>query len=182
MTTIDAMEIYVLKSGVRYGPYSQEELQKQLKRGFFAPQDFASYDQDQGWIPITEVPGIVSRGFAVEIDPENNLLVIRYFGRVESAAVEQCLARVRAELEKLETGFLLLADLTELDSMDPACVPSLEKIMEACNEKGVSAIARVVPDPKRDIGLQILSQFHYGANVSIVTCVTMDEAMSRLGL
>ena len=66
--------------------------------------------------------------------------------------------------------------------MDVACVPHIEKIMELCDEKKVSAVVRVIPDPKRDIGLQIMSHFHYGADVRIMTCANMDEAMACLSV
>jgi anti-anti-sigma regulatory factor len=178
--TLEAMQIYVLKTGLRYGPYSLEELQEQFEGGVFGAEDFASCDESESWTPIHEVPGIGSNNFAVETDPENNLLVIRYSGCVDAAAVEQCLSGVRAALQKIESDFQLLADFTELHSMDVACVPYIEEIMELCDEKGVSAVVRVIPDPTRDIGLQIMSHFHYGAGVRIMTCASMDEAMARL--
>ena len=178
----DAMQIHVLKGGLRYGPYSQEELRGQVESGLFTGKDFASYDNSTTWLPISEVPGMSSDAFAVETDRENNLLVIRYYGRVGPAIVERCLGRVRVALEEMKPGFELLADLTELESMDPACVPQVEKIMRLCNEKGVSAIVRVIPEPQRDIGLQIMSHFHYDPNVRITTCTIMDEAMARLSI
>jgi anti-anti-sigma regulatory factor len=174
------MQIYVLKAGLRYGSYSVEELQQQLEHGVFRPQDFASCDESKSWIPIGAVPGIEPPVFAVEVDETKNLLIIRYRGRVSAAAVARCLERVRTALSKLETGFQLLADLTELESMEVACISHIETIMELCDEKGVSAVVRVIPDPKRDIGLQIMSHFHYAAGVRIVTCTSTDEAMRRL--
>ena len=36
------------------------------------------------------------------------------------------------------------------------------KIMDALAEKNVASVTRVMPDPHKDIGLNILSQFHYG--------------------
>jgi hypothetical protein len=176
------MQIWVLKAGLQYGPYSQEALREQIERGVFTGKDFASYEDTITWLPINEVPGMSSNVFAVETDRENNLLVIRYYGRIDPAIVERCLLRVRTALEEMEPGFELLADFTELESMDPACIPYVEKIMRLCNEKGVSAIVRVIPDPKRDIGLQIMSHFHYDPNVRIMTCPIMDEAMARLSV
>jgi hypothetical protein len=41
-------------------------------------------------------------------------------------------------------------------------------------------VVRVIPDPARDIGLQIMSLFHYGHDVRIVTCATLDEAQRAL--
>jgi len=69
-----------------------------------------------------------------------------------------------------------LGDLTELQSMDVACAPHIEKAMDICNEKGASMVVRVIPDPHRDIGLQIMSYFHYSGDVQIVTCETLAQA------
>jgi hypothetical protein len=112
----------------------------------------------------------------LEVDQPKNLLVIRYIGAVGPDEVERVLGEMRAGLAKLESGFRLLADLTDLESMDVACAPFIEKAMDLCNEKGASIVVRVIPDPHRDIGLQIMSYFHYSADVRIVTCETLAEA------
>ena len=118
---------------------------------------------------------------AIEVDQPKNLLVIRYRGAIASDEMERGLEEVRAALTKLNIGFRLLGDLTELQSMDVSCAPFIEKAMDLCNEKGVSIVVRVIPDPHRDIGLQIMSIFHYGSGVQIVTCETLDEAAELLG-
>jgi hypothetical protein len=41
-------------------------------------------------------------------------------------------------------------------------------------------VVRVIPDPQKDIGLNILSLFHYRRRVRIVTCKTLAEAMKAL--
>ena len=64
--------------------------------------------------------------------------------------------------------------------MDVTCVPHLENIMERCDEKGVSAVVRIIPDPKRDIGLQIMSYFHYSGDVKIVACENLSDATKIL--
>lgn len=56
-----------------------------------------------------------------------------------------------------------------LESMDLACSPLIGSIMETCNASGVSEMVRIIPNPRRDIGLQIMSSFHYGNDVRIVT-------------
>jgi hypothetical protein len=86
------------------------------------------------------------------------------------------LEQIRNGLAKLQRGFRLLADLTELQSMDVGCAPFIEKAMDMFNEKGASMVVRVIPDPHRDIGLQIMSIFHYGGDVQILTCQTLAEA------
>lgn len=117
---------------------------------------------------------------ALEIDPPQNLLVIRYRGSVGPDETARGLEEVRAALFQLQSGFRLLADLTELQSMNVACAPFIEKAMDLCNKKGASTVVRVIPDPTRDIGMQIMSLFHYGGDVRIVTCETLDEARAIL--
>ena len=41
---------------------------------------------------------------------------------------------------------------------------------------GVAEVVRVIPDPQKDIGLNILSVFHYSRRVRIVTCESLAEA------
>ena len=38
------------------------------------------------------------------------------------------------------------------------------------------------PDPRKDIGFKVMSLFHYGHDVPIVTCETLDEAQKKLDL
>jgi hypothetical protein len=117
---------------------------------------------------------------AIEVDQPKNLLVIRYRGAIASAELERGLEEVRAALAILTTGFRLLGDLTELQSMEVSCAPFLERIMDLCNKKGVTTVVRVIPDPHLDIGLQIMSIFHYGSTVRIVTCETLANAFKAL--
>jgi hypothetical protein len=129
---------------------------------------------------MSEPNGSSPKAFTTERDGAANLLVIRYRGHVGAEEVERCAEEVLGHLESVEPGFKLLADLTALERMDISCVPHLENIMKVCNEKGVATVARIVPDPKRDIGLQIMSYFHYGPGVRVVTCETSEEAMEAL--
>jgi anti-anti-sigma regulatory factor len=117
---------------------------------------------------------------AIEVDQPKNLLVVRYRGLIGSGEMQGSLDQIQAGLAKLESGFRLLADLTDLESMDVACAPFIEKAMDLCNEKGASLVVRVIPDPHRDIGLQIMSYFHYSGDVRIVTCETLAEAAKIL--
>ncbi len=118
--------------------------------------------------------------FTTETDQSQNLLLIRYRGHVTAEEAQRCLEEVPGTLGNLGPLFRVLVDLTELRSMDVSCAPYLEKIMDLCNVKGVSAVVRVIPDPKRDIGLQIMSSFHYGSGVHIATCESLSEAMNIL--
>jgi GYF domain 2 len=174
------MQFYVSKDGQRYGPYSLDELRHEVLANAFRPENFASSDNGQTWEPIGAIPGIGPLVYAVEADTANNLLVIRYRDRVGSPDVERCALEVSKALTSLKPAFRLLADFTDLESMDAACATHLRHIMQLCNEKEVSAVVRVIPNPQRDIGLRIMSFFHYGPEVHIVTCATLDEAREIL--
>jgi anti-anti-sigma regulatory factor len=174
------VKIYVLKEGLRYGPYSISELEQEVDAGMFKPEHFASNDDCHSWNRISRLPEFVSRFFTVDIDEAPNLLIIRYRGRVSRSDVERCGEEVRRALPKLSRGFSLLADFSELEKMDMSCASVVAEIMDLCNESGVATVVRVIPQPKRDIGLQIMSLFHYRNDVEIGTCTSMDEALTIL--
>jgi hypothetical protein len=53
-------------------------------------------------------------------------------------------------------------------------------MMDLCNKQGAARVVRVIPDPHKDIGLNILSLFHYGRKVRISTYQTLAEALQAL--
>ena len=118
--------------------------------------------------------------FSAQADKEKNLLTIRFSGRVGVEEVKRSGEEVAALVDGLTVGFQLLADLTGLEEMDTACAPVIARTMDLCNRKGVRRIVRVIPDPSKDIGLNILSVFHYSRRVKMVTCETLDEALKIL--
>ena len=118
--------------------------------------------------------------FKIEFDQPRDLLIIRYSDHVGPDETERALEEMRLALANIERGFRLLADLTALQSMDVLCAPHIESAMDMCNGKGVTDVVRIIPDPRKDIGMQIMSYFHYGGDVRIVTCETADEAMNFL--
>ena len=52
------MEVYLLKEGERFGPYSPEQVEGCLSTGEFSESDLAFFDGCDGWVPVTQVPGI----------------------------------------------------------------------------------------------------------------------------
>ena len=52
------MEVYLLKEGQRFGPYSPEEVKSLLDAGDFSESDLAFFDGCDGWVSITLVPGV----------------------------------------------------------------------------------------------------------------------------
>jgi anti-anti-sigma regulatory factor len=115
-----------------------------------------------------------------EIDEAKNLLTVSYTGIVDAQQTARCAKECEIAVQKLRTGFRLMTDLSGLERMDPACVTSMKRMMDLCDKAGVELVVRVIPDPHKDIGLNILSLFHYRKQVRIVTCQTLDEARKVL--
>ena len=118
--------------------------------------------------------------YSVESDRSKQLLVISAAGRVTKKEVESVALRVREMMKEVTPGFRVLTDFRWLERMDPAAAVPLAEIMDALAEKGVAAVVRVIPDSHKDIGLNILSQFHYGPQIKLATFESLAEALSAL--
>ena len=119
--------------------------------------------------------------FRIEAEKLNNLLKIQFSGNVNAKETQAGLELLRSSLGELSAGFRLLSDLTGLVTMETGCTLHIRQAMDWCNEKGVNLVVRIIPDPHLDIGLNILSIFHYRRGVRIVTVATLEEAMRVLG-
>jgi anti-anti-sigma regulatory factor len=118
--------------------------------------------------------------YAIELDQSKRLLVISAVQRVTAAEAKLAAQRVRELLQDVVPGFRVLADFRWLDSMDSASARHIAEIMDALTERGVGSVTRVIRDPHKDIGLNILSKFHYGPEVRIATFGTLADALQSL--
>lgn len=118
--------------------------------------------------------------YAVELDTSKRLLVISAAQRVTAEQAKLAAQRIRKLLQDVPSGFRVLADFRWLDSMDAGAARHIADIMDALAEKGVAAVTRVIPDPHKDIGLNILSQFHYGPEIQITTFATLADALQSI--
>jgi anti-anti-sigma regulatory factor len=118
--------------------------------------------------------------YSVEADKSKRLVVISTVGRVTKEEAKQAAQQVRDILKDFAAGFRVLADFRWLESMDTAAAPHVAEIMDALTEKQVALVIRVMPDPHKDIGLNILSQFHYGPEIQITTFETLADALQSL--
>ena len=118
--------------------------------------------------------------YSVESDRSKQLLVISAAGRVTKNEVESVALRVRETMKEITPAFRVLTDFRWLERMDPAAAAPLAEIMDALAEKNVAAVVRVIPDPHKDIGLNILSQFHYGPQIKVASFESLAEALSAL--
>lgn len=117
----------------------------------------------------------------VETDLERDLLTVTYCGHVVAEEFGPALKEIEEGLGKLQSGFRLLTDLGGLEAMDVACAPLIDEAMDLIDCRGVSMVVRIVPDPRKDIGFMVMSLFHYGPQVNVVTCETAEEAQRALG-
>jgi len=108
------------------------------------------------------------------------LLQVRYIGHVTLEEFRRVRDEFVQQLGELARGFTLLGDFSQMDVMDDDCAPEMGRYMELVTEAGVGTVVRVVPDPGKDIGLNILSRFHYRTQPNIVTCETLAEAAEVL--
>src|SRR5205814_2258188 len=118
--------------------------------------------------------------YAVELDRSKRLLVISAAQKVTAEEAKMVAERIREVLQDVAPGFRVLADFRGLQSMDSAAARHIAKIMDALAEKSVASVTRVIPDPHKDIGLNILSQFHYGPDVQIATFQTLADALQSM--
>ena len=110
------------------------------------------------------------------------LLCVSYIETVRVGEMKRNRADVEAQVRELGPGFRLLADLSRLDLMELDCRPELGEFMELIDRSDVSLVVRVIPDPTKDIGMNILTAFHYRSRPQVITCETMTQAAHHLSL
>lgn len=120
--------------------------------------------------------------FLATVNKAKQLLFLTYIGDVKAEELRQAREEATELMADLGPGFRVLADFIWMESMDAASAGEIGKMMELCDERGVSEVVRVIPDPKKDIGLNILAVFHYRRRLPMVTCENMAEAIKELKL
>ena len=120
--------------------------------------------------------------FLATVNKAKQLLCLTYSGRVRAEDLRRGREDATKLLDELKPGFRVLADFERMDRMDTAAAQELGKMMEEADKRGVELIVRLVTDPSKDIGFNILAMFHYKRMVEVVTCATMEEAAQALGL
>jgi hypothetical protein len=122
----------------------------------------------------------LKRMFQVCADQSGRTVTMSFSHHVAAEEMQRCLGTFRVVLNNTQPGFQVLTDLTGLDSMEPECSPFIAEIMNLCNARKVKAVVRVIPDPQKDIGFNLLSHFHYGPEVELRTYDNLAEAIQSL--
>lgn len=110
------------------------------------------------------------------------LLHISYIGPVRLEEFQSGRKDLTTQLRELSPGFRLLADFSQMESMGLDCTPELGRMMDLIGQAGVDLVVRVIPEPSRDIGMNILTVFHYPHRPRVVTCQNLTEAARLLEL
>ena len=118
--------------------------------------------------------------FQIEADQLKNLLHFSFSQHVTAEESGRWRRQICPVVSSMKPGFTLLTDLSALDLMDIDCAPDIEWVMDALDEAGIARVVRIIPDPRKDIGMNIMSRFHYRPRVRIVTCDTIEEAVKAL--
>ena len=111
-----------------------------------------------------------------------NLLCIGYVDVVTPEQLTLARPDIESLLAELPSGFRLLANFSQLRSMGVECLKEIGALMEQFDRAGVGMVVRVIPDESKDIGLNILTVFHYPHRPQVVTCSNMTEAARVLKL
>ena len=118
----------------------------------------------------------------VTSNQSKQLLYLNFVGTVRPEEFSSGRADLTAQLAGLSPGFRYLVDLTHLEFMGVDCMAELGRMMELIGQAGVGMVVRVIPDPSKDIGMNILTIFHYPHRLRVITCENLAEAVKALGL
>ena len=113
-------------------------------------------------------------------DKRHNVAIIEFSGRVDKAQAEEHYSRIEQIVPQDVRSFKILTDFSGVQTMDLEIQDIIKKVMDYFNERGVTEILRVIPDPAQDIGFNIMSAFHYSKGVKILTLESRQEALARL--
>ena len=117
---------------------------------------------------------------ALHLEPTRRFLRLQYRGAVVPDDVAALIPRIEEAVSQFGAGFVLITDFTELEQMDLECVGPITRLMDCCLAAGIGKAIRIIPDPGKDIGMNLLSLVHYRGKVLTVTCETREEAEREL--
>jgi hypothetical protein len=118
--------------------------------------------------------------YSVETDKAKSLIIISAAGLVTAEQVRAAAMQVRELVQDAPPGIRAVADFRFLERMDATAAPHVGEIMDALAAKQVALVVRIMPDPHKDIGLNILSQFHYGPGIQILSVATLVDALDTI--
>ena len=113
-------------------------------------------------------------------NPLRQVLSVSYLGKVTPTELKQAREDLKALLTGLQPGFRLLVNLSHLEAMGLECRTEIGRNMDLVSHAGVSRVVYIIPDPTKDIGLNILAFFHYPNHPQIINCKNLIEGVEKL--
>ncbi len=108
------------------------------------------------------------------------VILVNYLGHIKPVELKQSREELKSLLAELRPGFRMLVDLSQLASMGLDCRAELGRNMDMFSQAGVGRVVRIIPDPTKDLGLNILAVFHYPNHPVLVSCRTVAEGFEKL--
>ena len=118
--------------------------------------------------------------FSIEANDAERLIKLSWLGHVDLDEMRRCADEISVTAPKIRPGFRVLVDMTDLESMDYAGAPYIGSIMDVCVARQVEHVVRVIPNPQKDIGLNIMSYLRYGSKVRVTICQNLADAIHLL--
>lgn len=134
------------------------------------------------WIEIERLDWHPPRMVLASINKARQLLHISYIGHVRVGDLTRNLEELKSLLTELPPGFRLLADYSALTSMDTGCAEEVGQFMDLLDQAGVNSVVRIIADPTKDIGMNILTLFHYRNRPRVITCPDLASAVAEISL
>ena len=116
----------------------------------------------------------------VTMNAATQLLTLSYARQVGVEDMKRGLQAITEALAEMKPGFRLLNDMTNLEAMDLGCATYIVEIMKACDARHIGTVVRVIPDPTKDIGFNIMSRFHYRPEVKLRIYDNLADAVKSL--
>ena len=108
------------------------------------------------------------------------VLFINYVGKVHPAELKQGREELKSLLVDLKPGFRMLVNMSCLESMGMDCRTDIGRNMDLISQGGVGRLVYIIPDPSKDIGMNILAFFHYPNHPKIINCTSLAEGVEKL--
>ena len=118
--------------------------------------------------------------FSIEASDAERLIKLSWLGHVDSDEMRRCAEEFGVTASKIPPGFRVLVDMTDLESMDYTGAPYIGSVMDVCLAKEVEHVVRVIPNPHKDIGMNIMSYLRYGSKVRVTICDNLADALRLL--
>ena len=116
----------------------------------------------------------------VKAFPDLQLISVSLKGIITSDACHELIQKIREIMPEMSPGFAYLNDMTLVDELKFETYQQHIEIMAMLRDHGLTKVARVLGDEKKDIGLKVASLFHYDGVVSSNHYSTITQALSAL--